>query len=272
MGRANSDEPIVRSGGAGSPACVPGPVDNKPKAETAIASDPQFRTGAESTTAEWTVSDGVIRALQAERERIARDIHDRAAQDVALLRLALRFLRRAGLSAVGERELAAAEERLEQLSRSFASIIHELRSPSTADIIPELLEIAGTWSNALPISLDVAVQGCRLACTRDVAMALTAFLQEALTNVSKHSLTATEVRVTISTQTDEIQIVVEDDGVGVTMSTQTKSDTEHRYKYGLQGMKERMQRLGGSILIESGAPQGTRVAARVSRGALNDGA
>ena len=84
----------------------------------------------------------------------------------------------------------------------------------------------------------------------DVEVAIYRVVQEALTNVSRHSK-AEVVSVILARDEDSVQIIIEDDGVGFDVETLMSGPIEDR-RLGLVGMQERVQLVGGEFKIESG--------------------
>jgi signal transduction histidine kinase len=81
-------------------------------------------------------------------------------------------------------------------------------------------------------------------------------VQEALTNVVKHAQ-ASSCRVYLQRLANTLLVTVEDDGIGFDMAATNRIDSEHRL--GLIGIRERVSRLGGRLLLESAPGKGTRL-------------
>jgi signal transduction histidine kinase len=89
----------------------------------------------------------------------------------------------------------------------------------------------------------------------ETATALYRIVQEALTNVIKHSR-AGNVSILVTRKNEQVAVVIEDDGVGF--------DPERPVEgFGIQGMRERVELLGGSLRVESGTESGTTLAVEV---------
>ena len=110
----------------------------------------------------------------------------------------------------------------------------------------------------------LSVDFCVLGEERKVPPALgTAFyriLQEALANVYKHA-GASSVRVELSFGSEEVALAVADDGVGFNWPD-VEAGTARR-GYGLAGIQERVQALGGSLVVQSAPGAGTRLTVRL---------
>jgi signal transduction histidine kinase len=189
-----------------------------------------------------------------ERNRIAREIHDSlghalTAQTIqlenALLLLpsnvdkAIEFLQQV-------KQLGY--QALQEVSRSVATLRADpLRGKSLENAIHNLIRDFSSATTLTPeckISLTSPV-------TSEVGTAIYRILQEALTNISKHSA-ATQVTVQLQTQAGRISLLVEDNGKGFYPEQNTTG-------FGLQGMRERATALGGNFNIISKQGAGCRI-------------
>ena len=101
-----------------------------------------------------------------------------------------------------------------------------------------------------------------------VAGQILLIVQEAITNALRHGRPRS-IHVTVESQTDDdaFHVVVRDDGAGFEMGEQRGTESGH---FGMHGMRERAERLGGSLRIESRPGAGTAVHAVVARRAYDD--
>ena len=95
----------------------------------------------------------------------------------------------------------------------------------------------------------------------EIDVTLLRALQEALTNVRKHAQ-ADQVTVTLSYMDDLVVLDVQDDGAGFEQ-TQVPSTAQSAGGFGLTAMRERVQQLGGSLLVESAPGEGTTLAIEI---------
>ena len=192
-----------------------------------------------------------------ERRRIARELHDSLGQYLAILKVNLDLL--AGTSHDARQELLVSE-----CMRSVEQCLTEVRTISHL-LHPPLLDEAGFESAArwyvegfaqrsgFQVDLDFPPELGRLE--RDVEVALFRVLQEALTNVHRHS-GGSAVQILLQVDAEQAQLEVTDNGRGI---------PQKRLQYGsaatgvgLAGMRERVRELGGSFEIRSAFP-GTTV-------------
>ncbi|WP_197027466.1 PAS domain-containing protein [Marinobacterium lacunae] len=193
--------------------------------------------------------------LEAERKRIAREVHDELGQLLTSLRLNLNLLAREFGSAQPElgsrvRLLCTIVDRTIQSVRDIAST---LRPPVLDMGIASALE----WL-VQRFSADTCLQ-CSLQLDEsielDEARAIMVFrvVQESLTNVARHAK-ASSVRVSLRRCGGKCQLCVADDGVGFDPKAYAT-----RRSFGLIGMQERALMMGGKMRLDSAPYRGTRI-------------
>jgi two-component system, NarL family, nitrate/nitrite sensor histidine kinase NarX len=202
-------------------------------------------------------------AVEEERGRIARDMHDGLAQSVSLLHLKARQAQ--VLLTAGKTSQAA--DTLGELADISASAYDEVRQSifglrtmvsGGLGIIPALTELLHEFSerNDLPVKLEAdGAEPIRLSPASEFQ--LIRIVQEALTNVRKHAHSQ-NARVRVERQDSWVRVSVEDDGSGFDPAKVTSPNGLH---FGLQGMRERAERLGGTLEIVTVPDRGTRVTA-----------
>jgi len=200
------------------------------------------------------------RTQKEERRRIARDLHDMALQDLSgtLQSLRLAHLR----SKRSELELDL-EEELEALRRATSglrSAIHDLRHEKErpfVEAIESLVELNRQLTPEREIVLLIEEEFPKVL-PAEVSVELLRVLQEALANARRHS-GATNVELRLQTEDEEGLVVVaevSDDGRGFDPALVHPG-------VGLSAMRERVEALGGKLVLESAPTQGTNVRLRV---------
>jgi signal transduction histidine kinase len=116
---------------------------------------------------------------------------------------------------------------------------------------------AQEFSERMGMACELHLDEDDLLLDRDPATALFRILQEALTNVARHAQ-ASQVRVDLEGRADEVVLVVQDNGVGI-----TPEQIADRHSLGLIGMRERARFWGGQVTFEGAAGRGTAVTARM---------
>ncbi|HEU5441742.1 MAG TPA: sensor histidine kinase [Ktedonobacterales bacterium] len=197
-------------------------------------------------------------AVMEERNRLARDLHDSVKQQMFAVGMQV-----AAADELAERDpaaakshLAEAEQLIGQAKQELNVLIRELRPAALGDqgLVSALRELCADWTRSSGIAATVRAQGERPAAL-DVEQALFRVAQEALSNVARHS-GATAVDVRVAWDTSALSLTIADNGRGF-------NATQPRGKgVGMGSMAERVEALGGNLLVSSG-PTGTRIEARV---------
>lgn len=195
-----------------------------------------------------------------ERERVARDLHDGLGHTLVALSLQLEAIQR--LYPVDPARASAQVDDMKQLTRqSMADLRRTLEGLRASGLGDEALGpaidrlCAGLAARA---GLDVAwqVDDAARDLPRPVAETLWRVAQEALVNVERHA-GATAVRVSVAMVPGGVELVVRDDGAGLPPDAETRPG-----HYGLRGIRERVEGLGGTLALESNQP-GAVVRARL---------
>jgi signal transduction histidine kinase len=197
-----------------------------------------------------------ITAADAERARWARELHDQTLQALGGLRVLLASAQRRNPAIAGEPAIGQAIEDIELETDNLRAIITDLR-PSLLDDLGLGPAIEALLERRRVAGLEIAAElslGDADALDPDLETIVYRLLQEALTNIVKHSQ-ATSARVAVQVIGAEVVLEVEDNGGGFDTEAQTSG-------FGLAGMHERVYLAGGSLDVESG-PGGTTVRARV---------
>lgn len=192
-------------------------------------------------------------ALLEERDRIARDLHDTVIQRLFAVGLNLQ-------GAIRMSKDSALIERIEQAVDGLDATVRELRSAifelHTSHLVGQstrqaVSDVCAEASRALGFEPSVLVDGpIDTAVDSSTAEHLAAVLREALSNVAKHA-SAHDARVWIRVGGDTLYLRVQDDGVGI--------DSPDRGGRGLDNIRQRAQRLGGSTLLSAVDGGGTRL-------------
>jgi signal transduction histidine kinase len=199
-----------------------------------------------------------------ERRRIARSLHESAAQTVAALAMNLARMERMQLPPHAAEALADSLELVSEASREIRTLSHLLHPPLLEEAgLPSALrwyvEGFGSRSN-VKVELEASEVG-RLPTELEIT--LFRIVQEGLTNVHRHSASATAA-VRLRKAGPEIVVEVEDHGQGIPagLLERVQGVSAGGVGVGIAGMRERLAQLGGTLEIESG-PQGTVVRARI---------
>lgn len=184
-------------------------------------------------------------AVLEERQRIARDLHDGLAQELAYL---ARNLDSLGGDASGDtlRRLLRAVERAQFESRRAVST---LAAPAGQAIETALANAVGEIAERFQVVLDLdLVPGVRLSAARTEALVRIAC--EAVTNAARHS-GSSRIRLTVERDGSRVRLGVSDTGCGF--------DTAAQGGFGLVSMRERAHSVGGELCISSAPGRGSDV-------------
>jgi PAS domain S-box-containing protein len=201
-------------------------------------------------------SEGALRSVEEERQRIARELHDDTAQRLATLMLRVRLLTH--IREEGRRTLALEDlrEDLLETAEGVKRIARGLRPPELEEVgivtaiqahLRDLREGAGFDVDARFEPVDDLLEG-------DVKLALYRILQESLSNALRHS-GAGRATLSVEVSGDQVVALVEDRGRGFSASRTSAGGGG----LGLIGMQERAVMLGGRVTVDSTPGQGTRV-------------
>jgi PAS domain S-box-containing protein len=208
----------------------------------------------------------MLSAQEAERQRIARDIHDDLGQQVTGLRLKLQWLATAvpGGHPLAER-VAAVQAAATQLDQHVDFLIRDLRPAGLEHLgLPTVLrQTVADWSSTFGIAAEFrAAQADPRRLDPEVEVQVFRIVQEALNNIHKHAA-ATHVVVSLERRQGRTIVSVGDNGIGMPRAT-PPSLRGTRGRLGLLGMRERAALIGGELSVVSTPGRGTTVAIAVS--------
>ncbi len=211
------------------------------------------------------LSAHVLRLQDFERRRIARELHDTTAQNLAALNMNLAQLGRALASS------DPAHTRLIEETTALADLaVQEIRTLSYV-LHPPLLDALGLCRAALDyaegfaersgIATSTNIDEFLGRLTDDAEIALFRVLQESLSNVHRHS-GAAHAEVSLAIEGDDVALTISDDGHGMDSTTRERLRRRATVGVGIAGMTERLEQLGGTLQIVS-SEAGTRLRATV---------
>jgi signal transduction histidine kinase/ligand-binding sensor domain-containing protein len=193
-----------------------------------------------------------------ERERIARELHDTLLQSVQ--GLVLRFQAVANRMPPGEPSRAHLESALKSADEVIVegrNRVRDLRAvDNSGDPLANLQELADAAGFDPPIPIRIVVEGRPTQVHPLVAAEIRRIVGEALFNIARHAR-ANSVDVAITYGVRQLGVQIRDDGVGIAPSVLAQGSKEGHF--GLIGMRERAERIGGALSIDSRAGKGTDV-------------
>ena len=202
-------------------------------------------------------------AVLEERTRVAREMHDTVIQGCSTVSVLLE----ASDSLQGDKQAATeltglARRQIQNTIREARQAILDLRQPSSDEenLADGLRQITEAASRDFAQSVGLEIAGNPPSLARSCVYQLLMVTREALHNALIHAH-ARRVEVQLKHDVGTVTILVKDDGRGLPAELASGAEVGH---FGLQGMRERMIRLGGSLEIESAPSSGTVVTMRVT--------
>jgi PAS domain S-box-containing protein len=198
-------------------------------------------------------------AQEAERSRIARELHDGIGQEIALLSIQMQRATPPMLSEAGQRsEMQQLSSKLAAIGVHVSRLSHQLHSSELEylGLAVAITKLCREFSEQYPIKLSCACRNIPKDLNNEIGLTFLRIIQEALHNIAKHS-GAKNVQVEVVGTGEELSLWVCDDGTGF--------DFHHLKRgagLGLISMRERIHLIGGSFTIDSEVGIGTSVRAR----------
>jgi signal transduction histidine kinase len=205
-----------------------------------------------------------VMAQEAERRRIARELHDSLGQYLTALRLGFDAVAPiCATDATARRRISELKDLTVELGRDFSRMAWELRPMALDDLglRNAIIQYLEEWAERSGLHIDVEITLGDRRLPAAVETGLFRVLQEAITNVVKHS-GADQVGVVLEATDGEVRLIVEDNGRGFQGNGGTDIALD-RTHLGLLGVRERLALVNGSLEVESAAHGGTTVYARV---------
>jgi two-component system, NarL family, sensor histidine kinase UhpB len=234
-----------------------GLVDGRAETEEVERLETAFRRMLERLDAERRrTSSAALQAMEEERARVARDLHDEVNQSLTGVLLHLEAAREKAPPEL-DRELAETKGMANQAMKELLTLARALR-PTALDDLGLKAALDGHVADIhrqTDIDATFEAEGDFSDVSPDVQLVAYRVAQESLSNVVHHS-GAKHVRVRLVRAGDGLELIVTDDGRGFTMKDEESG-------LGIPGMRERALLVGGELDVESRPPVGTRVRLRV---------
>ena len=234
----------------------------KVESDLRSANDSLTREVVERTSELIELSHHLMQVSEKEKAKLASDLHDALGGSLTTLVLGLARLKHKSepLSREQGTAFAQVESTLHDIVAMTRRIIGDLR-PVTLDtlgLVPTLQDYVEKWSVKTGVDVKLSAPPTIRTIPSDIALVLFRIVQESLTNIAKHAY-ATTVQVTLTSEHDELRVVVEDNGVGISLGATRRGNS-----HGLLGMRERAAGCGGTLSVDAGKlGRGTRVELRI---------
>ena len=197
----------------------------------------------------------VVNAHENERMNIAHELHDETAQILTAFTLHLAALeKRLVNNLLYTEEILALQQLSQQMSLSILRLVHDLR-PAQLDelgLVAAIEFLVDEYRGRLNMDVQLAIKGQVFKLDPVVETVLFRITQEALTNIVRHS-GVKNAELTLTYAPSEVRLFVTDHGIGFNYTAMEAS----QMRWGLEGMKERVQSIGGIFNLETALGKGT---------------
>jgi two-component system, NarL family, sensor kinase len=206
----------------------------------------------------------LLSAEAAERKRIARELHDETAQQLAVMQLSLPSLRQDDGSPEAERAYSGIEAALGAVQGQLRTLSYILHPPELGDggIVEALRTFVAGFARRTGLHVEFIADTTCGRRFRDIEQALYRVTQEALANIVKHAR-ANHAFVRLRKEPGQLILEIQDDGVGISPALCSGAATS-ALGVGLPGMRGRIEALAGNFEIRR-LPVGTLVSVRMPR-------
>jgi signal transduction histidine kinase len=204
-------------------------------------------------------------AEERERLRLSYELHDQAGQGLVAAILELNEIDLLTHGPARER-LHLVRKKMEALGKTLHRIAWELRPPAIDELGMKkaLASYIADWSEQRGTEADFHCDDANFDdVPNEIGTAIYRIVQEGLTNIVKHARQPSNVSVVIRRVAAVLQVIIEDNGCGFDVGATTAKAGGYR-GLGLDGMRERLLLIGGTLDIESTIGAGTTIFARIA--------
>ena len=208
----------------------------------------------------------LIHAQEAERSRIARELHDDLSQQLASVGIMLSVLKRnvgrPGSESENVQTVATLQDRTSTLAEAVKNLSHELHPGvlEYAGLVPTLRRHCADVERLHQLTVTFSAGGDLDSLSLDVAVCLFRVAQEALANAVRHARPRT-ILVQLTATDHSLELSIVDDGIGFATADGARSGL------GLRSIDERVRLARGHMQVESRLGHGTTLRVRISRAA-----
>lgn len=209
------------------------------------------------------------RAIESERSRISRDLHDGILQTLLSIEIQIDVLRRQVSVAPDNAEagLANLRQTVKNEGAELRHLVTDLRPlrVQSADLVDLMRGFAERFRNESDLALDLLVDAAELRAPDRVCREIFQIYREALNNIKKHAR-ASHVVVKLTQDDSRLALVVDDNGEGFSFAGKFTGDELDRLRLGPISIKERTRTIGGVLTVESSPGNGARLTVEIPLG------
>ena len=203
----------------------------------------------------------LLNSIEAERQRIGRELHDQTSQSLATALISLKLADNAAAGNISDarKKMAAAKQLIEHSLEQIKICVYDLRPVMLDDLglVPTLRWYIKTHLAGTGIEIEVDFEDAALRAPRHIETTLYRISQEALANVIRHAH-ATRVSIRLEVKPEYAVLAISDNGVGFDPNAQTRVE-KHGGGLGLHTIKERVRLAKGTVHIDTGKGTGTQI-------------
>ena len=209
------------------------------------------------------------RAIEGERSRISRDIHDGILQTLLSVDIQLDVLRRRLPQAPDQvaADLGTLQQTVRNETEDLRRMVTDMRplGVQSADLVDLMRGFAERFRNESGIALDLLIDSALLQVPDRICREIFQIYREALHNVKKHAK-ATHVVVKLWQNESEVVLVIDDNGEGFSFAGRFTADELDRLRLGPISIKERTRSVGGVLTVESAPGHGAQLTVEIPLG------
>jgi len=210
-----------------------------------------------------------VRAIEGERSRISRDLHDGILQTLLSIEIQLDVLRRRLPQAPEQvaSELSTLQHTVRNETQELRQMVMDMRplGVQSADLVDLMRGFAERFRNESSVALDLLIDAAVLDLPDRICRELFQIYREALHNVKKHAR-ATHVVVKLWQNDAKVVLVIDDNGEGFSFAGRYTGDELDRLRLGPISIKDRTRSVGGVLMVESTPGHGARLTVEVPLG------
>lgn len=203
------------------------------------------------------LSISLQRAREDDRAHFARELHDQLGQNLTALRIDFNSLANTltTIEPATRTRLAAIDQLIDSMVDTTRQICDELRPGMLDDLGFEaaISSYVKNFTQRFAVPCDLLLDREAYGLDESLSTTLFRIVQEALTNIARHAR-ASHAMVALEDHGDELLLTIADDGCGLSTALEGERKT-----YGLLGMRERVDMLGGRLAIDSAPGRGTHI-------------
>lgn len=207
-----------------------------------------------STRNNHRLTQQIIRLQEAERKSLAHELHDEIGQHLTAIHVDAAAIKHCRDLPSAQQSATAISDVVMQMMDIVRSLLHRLRPGGLDEVgfLGAVQELIDSWQIRHPaIKLQTQVDGAFTGLSEPVQLTLYRVLQESLTNISRHSR-ADQVTIRLLEQARQIALTVQDNGQGF-------DQQRHPQRFGLAGIRERIDSVEGTLTIHTQEQQGVTV-------------